>query len=350
MSNYTPPLRSGMTAIAAVIALSSTAALAQATDAAAGQAAPVVASPPAPEAAAPATPPATAQVAVPEASPAAPAPSPAAPPMRTMSTPVEHGADTAADSVAAPVRRSSATNKVSASMRTVAAPAQSVTRAEAPRSPVPTQPVASTQPALAKTAAAAPATEAAPPAPAPAAQTSAVQTSDQSRVDATPVAGAVGLGLLAIGGIAFALRRKRRADEKEELALEPTPAEAVTVRESAPLAAAPRAAVPTPATGQSSLPNGFDLSRFGPHTQAAYRGPTPDNPSLSLKHRLRRASFFDQREREAAAAGIAPAEVRTAEPVAARAAAAPVKREEDQLTVRLTPRRNSYAFGYVFQK
>lgn len=31
--------------------------------------------------------------------------------------------------------------------------------------------------------------------------------------------------------------------------------------------------------------------------RAAYRGPTPDNPSLSLKNRLRRASFFDQQER-----------------------------------------------------
>ncbi len=32
----------------------------------------------------------------------------------------------------------------------------------------------------------------------------------------------------------------------------------------------------------------------------AMRGPTPDNPSLSLKTRLKRAAFFDQREREVA--------------------------------------------------
>ena len=50
----------------------------------------------------------------------------------------------------------------------------------------------------------------------------------------------------------------------------------------------------------TALPAGFDRSRFGRHVQAAYRGPTPDNPSLSLKNRLRRASFFDQQERRAA--------------------------------------------------
>lgn len=36
------------------------------------------------------------------------------------------------------------------------------------------------------------------------------------------------------------------------------------------------------------------------HVDRAMRGPTPDNPSLSLKTRLKRAAFFDQRERQAA--------------------------------------------------
>ena len=36
------------------------------------------------------------------------------------------------------------------------------------------------------------------------------------------------------------------------------------------------------------------------HVDRAVRGPTPDNPSLSLKTRLKRAAFFDQREREVA--------------------------------------------------
>ena len=34
------------------------------------------------------------------------------------------------------------------------------------------------------------------------------------------------------------------------------------------------------------------------HVDRAMLCPTPDNPSLSLKTRLKRAAFFDQRERE----------------------------------------------------
>lgn len=36
------------------------------------------------------------------------------------------------------------------------------------------------------------------------------------------------------------------------------------------------------------------------HVERAMRGPTPDNPSLSLKKRLKRAAFFDQRDRAVA--------------------------------------------------
>ncbi len=42
------------------------------------------------------------------------------------------------------------------------------------------------------------------------------------------------------------------------------------------------------------------------HVDRAMLGPTPDNPSLSLKKRLKRAAFFDQREREAAAGEAVP--------------------------------------------
>ena len=52
----------------------------------------------------------------------------------------------------------------------------------------------------------------------------------------------------------------------------------------------------------TKLPAGFDISRYGRHAQAAFLGPTPDNPSLSLIRRLKRAAFFDQRERRAAEA------------------------------------------------
>ena len=47
------------------------------------------------------------------------------------------------------------------------------------------------------------------------------------------------------------------------------------------------------------------------HVDRAMRGPTPDNPSQSLSKRLKRAAFFDKREREVAAG--------TAEPVDATA-------------------------------
>lgn len=42
------------------------------------------------------------------------------------------------------------------------------------------------------------------------------------------------------------------------------------------------------------------------HVDRAMLGPTPDNPSLSLKKRLKRAAFFDQRDREAAAGKAVP--------------------------------------------
>ena len=42
------------------------------------------------------------------------------------------------------------------------------------------------------------------------------------------------------------------------------------------------------------------------HMDRAVLGPTPDNPSLSLKTRLKRAAFFDKREREVEAGDAEP--------------------------------------------
>jgi hypothetical protein len=42
------------------------------------------------------------------------------------------------------------------------------------------------------------------------------------------------------------------------------------------------------------------------HVDRAMLGPTPDNPSLSLEKRLKRARFFDQRERDVAAGNAKP--------------------------------------------
>lgn len=42
------------------------------------------------------------------------------------------------------------------------------------------------------------------------------------------------------------------------------------------------------------------------HVDRAMLGPTPDNPSLSLRKRLKRAAFFDQRDRQVAAGEAEP--------------------------------------------
>ena len=340
-----------MTAIAAVIALSSTHLLAQTTDGTAAQAAPVVAAPP-PVVAAP---PAAAQTAAAEPAAAAPvdtAPA-AAPAMKTVGTPVVHDADTAPNiseaaatparsaavkrSLSAPAARSSAPKATAA-----LAPAKVVTtKVETAPAPLPA-PAAKNVPTAAQVAATTP--SAAPPAAA------VTQTMHTSSVDdeTLPIAGGIGLAVIALGGAAYALRRRRRDHEEEELL--PEPVAAVAAPKAEPVIAAPTMAPVAMASAGAmprTLPNGFDISRFGRHTQAAYVGPTPDNPSYSLKRRLKRASFFDQREREAAAAGR-PVEQA---PIAQTAQqAARVKQDDGQITVRLAPQRQRGGFGYIFQR
>ena len=74
----------------------------------------------------------------------------------------------------------------------------------------------------------------------------------------------------------------------------------------------------------TEIPEGFDLSRFGPNVQAAYQGPTEDNPSLSLKTRLKRANALDQMaNREAEAELVAEAEADAAPTAVATPTAKP---------------------------
>ena len=172
-------------------------------------------------------------------------------------------------------------------------------------------------------------------------------TGDQglSADNVLPIAGAAGLGLLALTGAGIALRRRKRRREEEvadgewnEPMAEPTPAQgepmfvrmsAVPLHDSIPGRAATTAPLvaATVASGKpienaptQEVPAGFDISRFGRHVQAAYRGPTADNPSLSLKNRLRRASFYDQREKAGLPTGIEgqpePAPLLAAKPAA----------------------------------
>ena len=138
--------------------------------------------------------------------------------------------------------------------------------------------------------------------------------------DALPI-GAAGLGALALAGAALAMRRcKRRLAEDEFVTQYDEPAFAaeapvdLVIAEPAPIAAekpamawgTPAAGAPAMATsteGDGEVPEGIDPTS---HVAAAYRGPSDENPSLSLKTRLKRGAFFDQRERQVAAGEAAP--------------------------------------------
>lgn len=142
-----------------------------------------------------------------------------------------------------------------------------------------------------------------------------------------PIAGAAGAALLLLGGGLFAATRRRRPEEaREDVAfVEAVPRAAVdpeSVRPLTPVMPTPAAMAASPAAA-AALPSGFDLSRFGRHTQAAYRGPTPDNPFLSLRRRLKRASFLDARERVASSSPPSAPREAAAAPVAAAPAARP---------------------------
>jgi hypothetical protein len=348
MKHNLVPVRPAIAAITAALAFSSTPLLAQTTDTGAAQPAPVIT--PASPAAEPAAPAAAVQSVAPET--VAPAPIEVAPqpPMKTMSTPVEHTEEAAPASVT----RGAGTATSTTSHRAAAPAAHSAVRT----SSTATMAAAVTAPA-AKTAdgaeakpapQAAPASTPAAPAPAAVATTNRTVTDDET----LPIAGAIGLGVIALGGAAYAMNRRKRRTDEDELLLD-TPTEAAPVAAAEPVTVAPRAAEAIPATaapvavpreaGPDRLPNGFDMSRFGRHTRAAYLGPTPDNPSHSLKRRLKRASFFDQREREAAAAGT------MREPVYPESRAAQAAEADNgQVTIRMAPGRKPSNFGYVPQR
>ena len=54
--------------------------------------------------------------------------------------------------------------------------------------------------------------------------------------------------------------------------------------------------------------DGSDRNPGESWVERAYRGPSPANPSVSLRARLKRAAFFDKREREVAAGKAEPVE------------------------------------------
>jgi hypothetical protein len=276
--------RSALTAIAAVIALSATSALAQQTSVPD----PVIDSTPVTATPDPLAPEPVSTTAEPSSEPAA-------------STPVKKTVTKAAPST----RRSAA-----AARSTAPRPREAVQAALAASStPAEQASTEATPPALAEI----PAAAAAPAVQAPAEQPAPIEQAIDMD-EALPIVGAAGLGLFALAGAGIAMRRRKRRreeDEFEERQMALTDAEAEPVVRPEPAFVRPATPLHDPVPGKTpvtALPAGFDISKFGRHVQAAYRGPTPDNPSLSLKNRLRRASFFDQQERRTATeAKAAPA-------------------------------------------
>lgn len=145
--------------------------------------------------------------------------------------------------------------------------------------------------------------------PAPAAQTSssAIQIDD-----GTLELGGGALALLALGSGAVAVSRRRR---RKHEAIERERAEvAAAFAPCDPLFDDPmfrhepaidqRSAFAWGDAARANQPGGRQRSRES-WVERAYRGPSPENPSLSLRKRLKRAAFFDKRERETATGAAA---------------------------------------------
>jgi hypothetical protein len=141
------------------------------------------------------------------------------------------------------------------------------------------------------------------------------------------IAGGGLLALLALVGIASVLIGRRRSRREKELAdaqvlaYEPfetaaAPEHAAAVHHEEPATASAfawgnQAQTDAPARADERTADGDDRRPGESWVERAYRGPSTNNPSVSLRTRLKRAAFFDKREREAAAG--------TAEPVDATA-------------------------------
>ena len=329
-----------MTALAAVLALSSVPSFAQSVDDPVVTTTPAVDVAPAPVVADPIAPADTAVAVDPVVT-------------RTTSTTARKTTttkSTATHARPAPVRATTAARSIAP-----AAPAAAMTVpiAEAPVVPaLPVEPVA-----------------AAPAAAAPAA------TAPATTIDILPTAGLAGLGLLVLVGGALVLRsrRRRRLDEIEDAEwqqnaeaqaaadadLAPMVAPEPVLTEPEPVMAAPALVVAAPALvaatavepnaesetkfigPETELSDNFDLSRFGPNVQDAYRGPTEDNPSASLKQRLRRANGMDQQERKL----DAEVEAATGESVLDEIDAAPAAATPATTPTAAQPKKGDFIFA-----
>ncbi|MEO8175850.1 MAG: hypothetical protein ABI626_04230 [Sphingomicrobium sp.] len=304
-------LHPAMTALAAVLAFSSTPLLAQSVDEPVVTTAPAVEVTPEPVAVEPAAP-------APIAAPAEATADPLAPKATAKTAPVRHTATASRAKPTVTKAKTAAPIAATAPAADAAAPAIAPTPA----------PVVDLTPPPSDIA---PAPVAALPADTPVAAESTIN-------EMLPAAGIGGAAIILLAGAGLAVRRRRRIAEQnyaeqdgemmwqddaqpalvEEPAMANEPVHQPAMIEPAVTAAAVDVPVAdlTPVEGPTTaLPAGFDLSRFSPNVQAAYCGPTEDNASLSLKHRLSKASAMDQMERKAAedAAEAAPAETAVAD-------------------------------------
>ena len=141
-----------------------------------------------------------------------------------------------------------------------------------------------------------------------------------------PIAAGGALALLALGGTALAVTRRRRRHEEEDAwvdeepvapVVEPAPvAQHDPISAEQPLIVAPSAFAwgDRPVSGDAvsagePLVDQDDRLPGETWIQRAHRGPTANNPSVSLRNRLKRAAFFDQRDRDVAAGRAEPVEM-----------------------------------------
>ena len=162
----------------------------------------------------------------------------------------------------------------------------------------------------------------------PAKSTAAAQPAKTD--DTLPIAAGGALALLALGGAGYALAKRRRRHDEEEwvederiehepvaaVADEPAPVihEQPIVHEEQPAIVAPSAFAwgNSPAEPMRTSAQKVDDDDRMPGeswVQRAYRGPTPNNPSASLRARIKRAAFFDKRERDVAAGKAEPVDM-----------------------------------------
>ncbi len=219
---------------------------------------------------------------------------------------------------------------------------------------------ATTAPVAAAVPSAAPPAPAAKPAPvvdlsaqpaAPPQQPAAAEPTFQLNQNELLLGGGA-LALVALAAAAIAMRRRRRlrleeeeaaqydyvepmshdpifdkqpiapaAAEPDELVLEQTPRHDPIFDQQPAIVAPPMSAFPQTTLPQAAGPRHAaatgDCVELESWTERAKCGPTPDNPSQSLKKRLKRAAFFEQRDREVAAGTAAPVDADAGLPDAA---------------------------------